>query len=247
MKSRLRAALRPLVRTAVFLSLVLFVAAVIVRWRAEHVTDVWSVAGFGRCVLIKSNAGRWVEVNFVPRGWTDQGVGWWSFDPRNTGRAAYTKADGPATLALNYTRHERWLPRVVSGEYAYCTGEMAVMVAPDGKPEYDRTRDPGRAGAAWRWVRRDSPYWIWVPTTEVRAAHIGIAALAAVLPGAWGFAWTRAGVRAIRRRRAQRRGLCPRCGYDLRGSRGRCPECGEVFDPAGLRTVGSLDAKGAVA
>lgn len=32
----------------------------------------------------------------------------------------------------------------------------------------------------------------------------------------------------LRRRRRQRKGLCPECGYDLRGNvSGRCPECGK--------------------
>ena len=47
--------------------------------------------------------------------------------------------------------------------------------------------------------------------------------------------------RLVVRRRRRTRGLCLRCGYDLRASRGRCPECGAA--PASREARPATDAE----
>ncbi|MDB5298758.1 MAG: hypothetical protein JWO87_421 [Phycisphaerales bacterium] len=69
----------------------------------------------------------------------------------------------------------------------------------------------------WRW---QAPYGssIAILIVPLRA----VAAITAVLPLGWLTGRYRA------RRRRQRVGLCPSCGYDLRATPNRCPECGAM-------------------
>jgi hypothetical protein len=53
----------------------------------------------------------------------------------------------------------------------------------------------------------------WLP-------HWLLAGAASLVPLRWAIA-------LVTRARRRRRGLCARCGYDVRVSQGRCPECGE--------------------
>jgi hypothetical protein len=61
------------------------------------------------------------------------------------------------------------------------------------------------------------PVWLAIPYWLVMAIWVLL------------FAGTLASYRPWLRRFRRRRGLCTRCGYDLRGSTNRCPECGLAF------------------
>jgi hypothetical protein len=85
----------------------------------------------------------------------------------------------------------------------------------------------------WKAKRRRNSSRGPIDEAELRVPCWALVATACVLPAVW----IRSRVRSGRRKR---RGLCLRCGYDLRASGGRCPECGYAA-PTATRITGSWD------
>ncbi len=71
---------------------------------------------------------------------------------------------------------------------------------------------------AWVWgfLIVTMPYWLLAIATAILPAVVGVKI-----------------ARGIRRRRRVLRGMCPSCGYDLRGGGGICPECGMNVETTG--------------
>jgi hypothetical protein len=76
---------------------------------------------------------------------------------------------------------------------------------------------------------------------EKRDVNVRAGAAVAVLalPGVVWFGWR--GARQMKRRRRERGGLCPMCGYDLRATPEKCPECGAIT--CGTAALGCDDAR----
>jgi hypothetical protein len=97
------------------------------------------------------------------------------------------------------------------------------------------SQSPGRPDAPWEFagfhfVRtrdRRTPQGL-ISVLSVGIPHALVVVLAMLLPAATARS-------RLRRRRQLRMGLCPGCGYDLRGGPGRCPECGMAASVSTLR------------
>jgi hypothetical protein len=105
-------------------------------------------------------------------------------------------------------------------------GQMRYDHPPDYRPRYTFVRS--RDGRGWSWSN-DLHTTGW--DLDLRVPFWLIFLALATPPG---LMFLLKALRFLRRRRRRLRGLCARCGYDLRGGTSvRCPECGEI-GPASL-------------
>ena len=125
------------------------------------------------------------------------------------------------------------------------TSEFGVMVF-ELEARESRIAEPGwvyyhtllpRRSQSWKWAGFDAytgANWhlrALKPATPFRGVAIPHWFLMGIV-GIPAYRWMRSLRRQRDRRRRAARGLCPRCGYDLRASAGRCPECGDAPDSA---------------
>jgi hypothetical protein len=227
--------LRRLLILATTISLVLLVAIGLLWYRSARNTDVLMLAApGGKCLLIKSHEGRWMEISGV-RDWPDRGVRMWS--------AASNRVPLPGPPSLRRNSWERAGPFLFWQRHtgffaawmAFVHGTLVVPADDGGKlPAYGDGYDRADAANAWRGVLPGQPGWLFMSGWEVRVPHTYLIALTGALPLVVVPVWL---MRVIGRRRRWREGLCQGCGYDVRASSERCPECARPLPAAAAAPV----------
>jgi hypothetical protein len=148
---------------------------------------------------------------------------------------------------LHFARHS-WWDHTFSGRW-----ELHRVQQQDGWPQYEYQQPENEflgfaryVGTAYAWPghlhpevplnaplppKSDPRWWrdnyrAWV------VPHWFLASLAGALPAWWLARHPPRTWESPRARRRRARGLCPRCGYDVRATPARCPECGTVVSVA---------------
>lgn len=164
----------------------------------------------GACLFWVRSYSTWDRLFFNRAGGNDCGV----FSGRGSVEAWVDEYRGPHDGSFEWTTVVPFDPAAAAAPIPY---DDIVGRIPLGT----WTEDYRVGGLGLLFVRRtykdpfEPPQRRWC----VRVAYGWVLGTTAVLPLAWA---------AGRRRRSsrRRRGLCLRCGYDLRASPERCPECG---------------------
>jgi hypothetical protein len=132
---------------------------------------------------------------------------YWRMDiaQSNRGRVSYTRRAGDAAK-LRAANPEG----ITEGVSSWSAAQPSSPISwPGALGFWTGTEDPVLAKAGFKARVYIVPDWF-------------LLLLTAVLPAKWLARWGRARKLASR----EARGLCPSCGYDLRGTPERCPECG---------------------
>jgi hypothetical protein len=162
------------------------------------------------------------------RGWIVQVQGWahTRFVSMSAGRGGLEVAAGSNWYSKEFVDKGGLWRVMMNFPWSYRLGEKTIYPS-DTFANLAGIRHYAKGGG-FAWVQLEA-----APPGKYTAPRLGTDGHIIVLPlwfltltfGAWP---AMASVRWRRRRREARKGLCPRCGYDLRASPDRCPECGNV-------------------
>jgi hypothetical protein len=181
------------------LSSVVLVAVVALWVRSHHVTDGWA----------------WSDGVQVPTA--GYRISWRKMLLSRKGKV-YFIADRNMGGATPYSRR-------LDSEQAQATYQFNYLMLPmSNRPTLER-RFLGFERLTYSGYPMIASTMIGPPVelTRIWAVPYWPAVLAATVLPAW---WWAKAWRRTRQARRVRQGLCARCGYDLRASRGACPECG---------------------
>jgi hypothetical protein len=195
---------RKLLNLAVLLSMLLFVATMVLWVRSGWAVDHIVLQFRGRLWDVASNRG-WVVLSDQPQ--LDKEI-----EQVNADLMHRARASGEAQARAYVATHTDELLAEFGEQEAF----KSLAVHGDAPARKREAEDAEAARIVALEAMRNAYI---VPARVYRIPFAAVALASVALPAVQA-------VRITRRRRRLHHGLCPVCGYDLRASVERCPECG---------------------